>query len=455
MDEHGQASPYTIQPVPGKGLGVVATRNIPCGQRIIAEIPLFTIPRVAAANSVIADYTAAVDALSSDNQRAFFSLHNEKLEGDKTMGIIWTNAISIDPDTGGIFLQSSRFNHSCNSNAQYWWNETLKQMTIHAVRDIDVSDEITVCYRNPRQDRHARRQELQKLFGFVCACSLCSLTGHRQTESDERLNEVARLQKLFGDHLNVFRMPLRALRAVRKVLQLLKLEDIESGTVSWCYSQASLTAAMHGDLSRATVFGTRAAKLRALVAGEDCHVTVEYNNRVRNQSAQSGYGLSMRWKTSGEVPEGLTEGQFDQWLWRDGDEESASSRPGELADFGDNSIFPSFSGLPETHGIAFDGSGPSRRMTRGSWCFLAQVVEVNVPFPLRLIVKDRGGRLLPIHFHTAGRGIEFAASQPKPGDTIAILCAEQHNLQDGSTGIRVENPSLVKVGIDTFVQGLI
>lgn len=87
--------PFAVVPIPGKGMGAVATRDIALGERILAESPLFVLRPE--------EYTeeaaqAAVDRLPSEGQQAFFSLcQSEEVYGPerKPISIFHNNSLPL------------------------------------------------------------------------------------------------------------------------------------------------------------------------------------------------------------------------------------------------------------------------------------------------------------------------------------------------------------------------
>lgn len=68
---------YALQEVPGKGKGLVATRKISKGTRILSEEPIVRVPEVVLDSQTLpASIRRQVDALTPDQRRAFLSLHN-------------------------------------------------------------------------------------------------------------------------------------------------------------------------------------------------------------------------------------------------------------------------------------------------------------------------------------------------------------------------------------------
>lgn len=199
---------YVLQEVTGKRLGLVAATKIAKGTRILSESPLLRVPR--SKSQLRRSVSKEVAGLSDDKQQAFFSLHNAfDDEETRELGIVRTNALPLgsDASTGGIFVEASRINHACIKNAQNTWNGDLQQLTIHAVRDIDEDEEITILYLGDRTNRAARQHALQRDFRFTCACQLCSLPRSEQGPSDVRLNEIQRLYDSVGDGLQIMNSP--------------------------------------------------------------------------------------------------------------------------------------------------------------------------------------------------------------------------------------------------------
>lgn len=155
---------FTVEDVPGKGIGVFATHDIPCGHRILAEKPLMQIDKV---YYMQADAETAYKKLSDDDKKTFMTLASAHGQDPKNYGrrpdaiyvsssdlsrseeqceariateksvlsICMTNAMT-HPGGASIFELASRFNHDCIPNASFAWNEKLGAETIHATRDI-------------------------------------------------------------------------------------------------------------------------------------------------------------------------------------------------------------------------------------------------------------------------------------------------------------------------------
>ena len=108
------APAFEVVPIEGKGLGVVAARNLARGERLIAESPLARADPGRARDKAIADAAKlrnierAVKAMAEERQKQFFSLHqhHERFGEQKTVEGVWgTNALPLDNSESAIFLE--------------------------------------------------------------------------------------------------------------------------------------------------------------------------------------------------------------------------------------------------------------------------------------------------------------------------------------------------------------
>ena len=91
-----------------------------------------------------------------------------------------TNSFSLGKANSGligVFKQLSRLNHSCEPNAKIKWNKELAQLQLHATKDIEEGEEITVSYFADQADDTTDLQVLRALhwdaLHFECICKLC------------------------------------------------------------------------------------------------------------------------------------------------------------------------------------------------------------------------------------------------------------------------------------------
>ncbi|RSM18262.1 hypothetical protein CDV31_002988 [Fusarium ambrosium] len=224
-------SVYSIRRVPGnnKGYGIVAASKIPKGTRILAEAPLIRLPReVGSKYHARVSIAAKLSKFPPEYGKGYRELCNAYPDDDKEVAIALTNALPLGPKSSdsGVFLQASRFNHSCLPNAQETWNENLDKLTVHACVDIEEGQEITINYLKKLACRKDRQQALEDNCRFRCVCSLCSASVAERRSSDKRQEEI---QKLYNEvtstmarHLD----PLGNLHKIQRMRELMSNEGI-------------------------------------------------------------------------------------------------------------------------------------------------------------------------------------------------------------------------------------
>ena len=192
---------YKVAKIEGKDLGCVAIKDIKKGTLILQEAPQ-CIPTINDMKSVITSYLQ----MDQGNQEEFMKLCNRfrdydsldeygkarqdylkqwivtnqeflkssKLPDEKVLeifGIYSTNAF-----LKGVGIQTSRFNHSCCSNAETIWDEDDQLRNTRAVSKINAGEEITINYHwegLSMKDLDTRQELLLSKWGFKCCCQVC------------------------------------------------------------------------------------------------------------------------------------------------------------------------------------------------------------------------------------------------------------------------------------------
>ncbi|KAL2260914.1 hypothetical protein VTK26DRAFT_4951 [Humicola hyalothermophila] len=224
---------YNVRPVPGKGMGVVATAPIRRGELIMANTASYMVDYAVFNGLSREQYTLleshAVDHLPPAHREAILALsplntfnttdtanlnHTDLI--DK---ITATNMFDIDPEPSdadqyhsfaSLFPHIARLNHDCRPNAEYRFSYPLLAQLVHAARDIQPGEEITISYLDPLQTRAARTRRLRDNWGFECSCPACvpppsspsskSESGDT-AESDARITEILDLRSDLLDRL--------------------------------------------------------------------------------------------------------------------------------------------------------------------------------------------------------------------------------------------------------------
>lgn len=291
-------------------------------------------------------------------------------------------------------------------------------------------------YLSVHHGKETRQKELKEKFGFECACGLCSLPAEESKQSDARLEEISALDVLIGQGGmgGIVDEPLRFLGLVERLVGLYREQSPKTFDLGLprAWLDAAQICIANGDLARGRVFVERAIEGWTLCLGGDCKQVVEHGGLATKPETLRLYGVSWKWKLGvDEVPRGLEEGEFEDWLWR---REKASTVVVGSGVKADRDIFPSFDELP------------GRWKVEGHWCLLGSIVDtMGGLVRLKLTIEDISGKTFPLWFYTPERGEELTPALVKEGNAVAILYPHRHSFQFDEPGIRLEDPSIFKV----------
>jgi hypothetical protein len=222
----------------GKGLGIFAKSDIPCGTRVIAEPPLLKVDREKGdANDIL----KAFESLPISQRDLYLGLHGYastpfKLAAEREMGQNWDALSEVHRQVlaiyaanafGSVFLLGSRINHSCVPNLHFAYNTTIGKETFHAIRDIGTGEELTITYINgTNRTRKQRFAELDN-WGFQCNCPACEDTMQGRKKEERRRQLFTLDQELATLTLLGAQMPWKkALIIVRKLAAMQKAEGL-------------------------------------------------------------------------------------------------------------------------------------------------------------------------------------------------------------------------------------
>ncbi|KAG5946659.1 hypothetical protein E4U53_006538 [Claviceps sorghi] len=315
---------YALQDIPGKGKGLVATRDIPKGTRILCEKALITLPGHFMHPGLLPSLCQQVEALSNDERHAFLSMHNIrpfKNAAEQYMGIFVLNCLPAEEvgEKRAIFLEACRINHACDKNSLNMWNDRIKRHTVHALRKIHAGEEITISYITPFMNRQSRQRDLQEKFRFTCSCGLCSLPEKQSQESDKRLEQIQHLVQSIEQSAPVtfWLAPRHLLSCLDARVRLHEEQGRQNEYFTTIFREAAHLTIAHGDLARGRIFAQRAAAAWTTAMGGDSGPAIECAALARNPSKCILYGISTMWKTTvGEESQGLGPDDFEDWLWR-------------------------------------------------------------------------------------------------------------------------------------------
>lgn len=315
-----QSSLCKVQSVPGKGKGLIALRKITMGTRILVEKPILKTMNAPPAllEPIIA---RELKSPTKEKQRQFLSLHNNFPGKYPFSGIMKTNALPCGSEAiiGAVYPTICFINHSCCSNAHNSWNEFLEEETIHAIRDIEPGEEITISYDKGGPST-SRKAWLEEKFGFNCDCRACRLPLIELEMSDKRRKQIQQLDEDIGNPFSMMSRPSVSLSNCRSLLQVLK-EEFEKETsilVARANYDVFQIAIVDGDEARGAVFAERAYQIRLLCEGGDSPETERMQKLAENPKNHPSFGAhSMRWKTKkGQISRELKGDEFENWLWQ-------------------------------------------------------------------------------------------------------------------------------------------
>lgn len=68
-----------------------------------------------------------------------------------------------------IVFEGTKFNHSCNANVDYYFDNATNMLSFYSNKDINKGDELTIQYIDHMMDKSC----IYNTYGFNCDCSVC------------------------------------------------------------------------------------------------------------------------------------------------------------------------------------------------------------------------------------------------------------------------------------------
>ncbi|KAI5856722.1 SET domain-containing protein [Durotheca rogersii] len=219
-----------IVDIPGKGKGVVATRNIGRAEVIMADwasllVDLDFPTRVRRTRG----YTLlhkAVDQLP-DPDRVLQLARSSAYSADIIEDVLRTNSFSYsfagEPHMA-LYPNIARVNHACRPNAFVRFTPISLAVSLVALRDIEAGEEINITYIPLGTARNERQAALRK-WGFNCTCSLCTASKTEIAASDYRRNKIKALGEEVIQAIEVWDGT-KAVKLTQEVLDLMRIEGL-------------------------------------------------------------------------------------------------------------------------------------------------------------------------------------------------------------------------------------
>ncbi|KZT13296.1 SET domain-containing protein [Laetiporus sulphureus 93-53] len=273
---------FRICPIEGKGLGMIATRDIRAGELIFAERPTYVSNSdlyTRSYDSPYADatyYSDALAGLSEHSRQSLLSLYDayDRERMEIVPGIVGSNVFQISVPTeedyddtySGVFLTLSRSNHDCTPNTNYHFSRSAFCGQFFAAVDIAAGDEISVIYTDELTTCDKRRAHLRNQYGFTCVCRVCSLPEHPLYHSDARRVSIHTFLKACkrsrGDPPNI------TLDKLQLLLMFTRAERLPIRYAQVLYMSAEILLA-HGNAELAFDWVKESRRAFCLTIGED------------------------------------------------------------------------------------------------------------------------------------------------------------------------------------------
>ncbi|KAI0785221.1 hypothetical protein C8Q75DRAFT_723079 [Abortiporus biennis] len=271
--------PWTSVELPGRGVGVVATRDIKQGELLLREKPLFVVPKKVSA-SPGSFLLSTLAKLNRVERAEFYNLSmvnfpdglvpdSEIFHQELALAIFQTNSIAAGENVG-IFPKMARFNHGCSKafNSMYTWREQEGGIVTYSIRDIKKGQELLTTYTDTKRPRNERRNYLKTMYGFDCQCSVCSLSDEASLASDRRLSEMSELRAKLSSWQNGELTGKQAVGIVNRIWHLGDEEGYwsERGSLA---ADGCWVAASHSDAEATKQFAKLAHKWYTIEVGGD------------------------------------------------------------------------------------------------------------------------------------------------------------------------------------------
>ncbi|OQV03011.1 SET domain-containing protein [Cladophialophora immunda] len=284
--------PWYTTPIPGKGVGMLATRALQRGDLITAYTPylLAHMENVLSTSERERFLRIAVDQLPAASRDVYLSL--AKIYGEPSVvvqDVVKANAFEMQ--VGGqmhlaVFPEASRMNHACGPNAQYYLSPTLLTHFVHAVRPIAQGEEVTISYAPPLRLHADRQQYLQSTFHFACTCARCTHTAARPLEdADKATEDMIALQWALSQ------WTANSTASVKKAEMLVALYRQEGldAFLDDAYGHAALTYNAAGSARGAKKYAKLAAEAARLKYGPDAEAAREWDRIVKDPTVHSSW----------------------------------------------------------------------------------------------------------------------------------------------------------------------
>ena len=216
---------------------------------------------------------------------------------------------------GGVGIQTSRFNHSCAANAEFWFNERLEKMEVRAISKVKAGEEITINYKPTEismKNFKTRQEYLLDGWEFNCMCNLCKEEGD---SDDKNYEKFAKLQQeaeiLSGDETNSWIYQLEKIKkevsCYKEMYNLAKEKKVSREFIINYILNPAFGAATQGYLSS---FGSVTGRVQNQEFKSDCDSFSRAGEQLSTDVLGREHPISIEWKKK--------RCDFDAWIKESG-----------------------------------------------------------------------------------------------------------------------------------------
>lgn len=309
LRENGPA--FVVRGLPGKGMGMIALRDIRRGELLVREKPLILVPQqITGSPSQL--ILGLVQRLSPEQVASFYNLSHVDLPQDLSpeksteqlaLAIFQTNAVAAGPNVG-LFPTMARLNHGCSRafNSVYSWREREGVLVVHALKDVRKGEELLTAYFRTQQTRDQRRRHLMQTYGFHCECECCTLPDEESKYSDDRLKNMSYLYDRLGTWGQRAIDGREAIRLVERIWAVGEEEGYtsERGRLA---ADAALVAAAHSDAEAVVDWGRLALQWASYELGSDSDLAEEMRIVIREPKRHTMWGQRATMAVGGPLAE--------------------------------------------------------------------------------------------------------------------------------------------------------
>lgn len=217
-------------------------------------------------------------------------------------------------DKFGVFALLSWANHACHHNAHHAWNEKLGAVTVYALKDIEVDEQITINY-NPANIVDPER--LLAMYNIKCRCEWCYVFGPGRQEADlahKNVNEWSTL-------IHKEKEPGKAVRYAYMAFTEMLEQGIKDNRYGLLFADALDVAVHLGCADRARVLGRLACGAYVFCEGKESDhgailvkALTEFRERLEGQGVDVGGDRKGKGKAVAVVEDDAGEGGEDDKL---------------------------------------------------------------------------------------------------------------------------------------------